>query len=203
MASALSFPSSTLFSSCSKSQVHTALTRRINRLGRCLVNEPASTVGNPVCGNGIREGNEICDCGSPQVRATELLLLLILLLSLYYYQKRIYTVSIMCPYRSAQIAAAMPGLADWQPVLSAIEENAALTHASSRLLKPHVGVLVDSVMWQNTATVLLQTAQMIYTFKTALHVTITKSTASPESVSLIIDNVSTTLQPVSKQKKSL
>ena len=101
------------------------------------------------------------------------------------------------PYRYVQIAAVMPGLAVWQQVPSVIEESVAPTHVSSRL-EPHVGMLVDSVMWQNTATVLLQTVQMMCTFKTALRVTITKPIASPESVGLIRDNVNTTLQPVSK-----
>lgn len=32
----------------------------------CLENFPTEMVGDPVCGNGIREGAEICDCGSPE-----------------------------------------------------------------------------------------------------------------------------------------
>ena len=179
----------TLFSSCSRSGLSSALTRSIKPLGRCLENEPVTTVGNPVCGNGIRERNEICDCGTPQVRETELLIII---------TKKMYAISIIYPYRSVQIAAAMPRLADWQLVPNVLEESVALTHVSSRLLEPHVGMLVGSVMWQNTAPALLQTAQMMCTFKTALRVTITKPIASPESVGLITDNVNTTLQPVSK-----
>ena len=40
-------------------------------LGTCLDNEPLVTVADPVCGNGIRERDEICDCGTPQVRREE------------------------------------------------------------------------------------------------------------------------------------
>lgn len=36
-------------------------------LNRCLTNEPAMTVGDPACGNAILEGDELCDCGSPEV----------------------------------------------------------------------------------------------------------------------------------------
>ena len=83
----LKYSPATLFSSCSRSSLHNALTRRINRLGRCLGNEPITTVGNPVCGNGIRERNEICDCGTPQVRATELLSMII---------KRVFRLFLSC-----------------------------------------------------------------------------------------------------------
>lgn len=33
---------------------------------RCLFNVPTNLVDNPRCGNEIVEGNEACDCGSPE-----------------------------------------------------------------------------------------------------------------------------------------
>ena len=65
MAAISGHPSPTQWSSCSRADLNAGLTTY--NLGRCLANEPTMTVGDPVCGNGIREGSEACDCGSPQV----------------------------------------------------------------------------------------------------------------------------------------
>ena len=60
------FPAPEKWGSCSVNQLRNSLTRADNNLGRCLANESVTTVADPVCGNGIREGDEICVCGSPE-----------------------------------------------------------------------------------------------------------------------------------------
>ena len=60
------------WSSCSRDFIATGF--REDNLNSCLGNAPLVTVGDPTCGNGIREGDEICDCGSPEVCNIELVL---------------------------------------------------------------------------------------------------------------------------------
>ena len=57
------------WSSCSVQTITTALST--TNLGSCLTNIPQTIVGTPKCGNGIREGNETCDCGTLQVSVCE------------------------------------------------------------------------------------------------------------------------------------
>ena len=64
MAAILSNTPPTRWSSCSLSDLNDGFTDR--NTDRCLSNVPTTSVGDPVCGNGIREGDEICDCGSAQ-----------------------------------------------------------------------------------------------------------------------------------------
>ena len=62
MAAISRFPPPTVWSSCSVADLNILLERG---QGGCLDNFPTEMVGDPVCGNGIREGTEVCDCGSP------------------------------------------------------------------------------------------------------------------------------------------
>lgn len=65
MSAVSGFPSPVEWSSCSRDDINTGFADF--NYDRCLGNEPQTTVGDPVCGNGIRENEEICDCGSLQV----------------------------------------------------------------------------------------------------------------------------------------
>ena len=67
MAAVSGVPAPERWSSCSVGNIEEVLSRTVNNLGRCLQNEATSVYEDGVCGNGFREGNEACDCGSLQV----------------------------------------------------------------------------------------------------------------------------------------
>lgn len=53
------------WSNCSRADLHQGL-HNLN-LKRCLYDVPEAIIGNPVCGNGIQEDGELCDCGTVDV----------------------------------------------------------------------------------------------------------------------------------------
>ena len=55
------------WSSCSVDTLNSVISRTENNLARCLQNTPSNTLGSPMCGDGIVQGDEQCDCGDPQV----------------------------------------------------------------------------------------------------------------------------------------
>ena len=53
------------WSSCSVDTINRVFD---NNLARCLHNMPNDTLVDPECGDGIVQGDEVCDCGTVQVR---------------------------------------------------------------------------------------------------------------------------------------
>lgn len=63
MSESTSSPLAILFSSCSIDDINVLIGRNGDS---CLFNSPSLSVATPQCGNGIREGDEVCDCGGTQ-----------------------------------------------------------------------------------------------------------------------------------------
>ena len=61
------------WSSCSVAAINSVFSRVSNSLAWCLHNipHPDNILGDAVCGDGIVQGDEVCDCGGPQVGISE------------------------------------------------------------------------------------------------------------------------------------
>ena len=65
MKSNIGYPPAVDFSSCSVAQANQYLASPT--YSKCLYNLPISTIMPSVCGNGIPEEGEVCDCGTVEV----------------------------------------------------------------------------------------------------------------------------------------
>ena len=65
MAAIITFDPPDSWSQCSIDDLNSGFNNA--NLDRCLFNVPDAVVGDPMCGNGIQEEGEGCDCGSAQV----------------------------------------------------------------------------------------------------------------------------------------
>ena len=155
------------WSSCSVNQLRNSLTRADNNLGRCLANEPITTVADPVCGNGIREHDEICDCGSPEEC-----------------NDHCCNARTCKPVTGAQCTKGECCTSTCQ-------------FKDSRTTVQHAEVKVGSVTLRNTAVGSLQSVRQMCTSEMEQHATMARPTASLESARLTTNSASTTLEPVS------
>ena len=95
------------------------------------------------------------------------------------------------------IRAAMLQLADQKLVLNAQRESAVQVRVNSKHTGPHAEVLVDSVTLRNTAAENPPSVLLMCIVKMALHVTVTRLTASPENAKHTMHSASTTSEAVS------
>ena len=65
MSATVTSPDPLMWSNCSIRELQQGL--EIQGLGSCLTNDPVIVFTDPLCGNGIRETGEACDCGSQEV----------------------------------------------------------------------------------------------------------------------------------------
>ena len=203
MAAVSSIPPPQSWSSCSSTQLNTFLSSR----GSCLYNEPTHTVATPTCGNGIREGDEVCDCGSQEVSNYSHI-------TLKHTRNSLPTSQITCTIegviqsidlqlssdcRSVTIRAVMPGHAEWPLVHSAQRESAAPAHASLNPPTQSVGVQPASVTLLRSALANLRIVQPMYSFRMAQPATTARPTATLGSARHTMPSVKHTLELVSFQ----